>query len=145
MVNQRTRRGRPSNVELVRREADAREMAISWLTQALQHLNHPSRLSDSPLCQLEGVRRQAALSPIYCYPRAHIVIQAVHEAYDVAWSELGESDDAGCLVALHDALQGMSREASARKVGVSPTEISRRRREAVHIIIDHVLARLQRP
>lgn len=144
-MNREVRRGRPSNLERGRREAEVRELAIAWLVRALQHLNHPSRLSDSPLCQLEGVRRRAAGWPAQYYPRAHLVIRAVRDAYDGAWAELGETDDACCLVALHDALQGLSRDASARKAGVSPTEISRRRREAVHIIIDQVLARLDEP
>ncbi len=79
----------------------------------------------------------------YRYPRAHIVIQAVRQAYELAWTELGETKDACCLTALADALEGVSREASAHKTGVSLTEISRRRREAVDMIIDHVLALVQ--
>ncbi|HEU4792831.1 MAG TPA: hypothetical protein VFS96_04160 [Nitrolancea sp.] len=79
----------------------------------------------------------------YRYPRAHIVIQAVRQAYDLAWAELGGTEDACCLIALADALEGVSREGSAHKTGVSRTEISRRRRLCVAMIIDHVLARLQ--
>jgi hypothetical protein len=88
---------------------------------------------------LEGVKQQAESLRGYRFPRASIVIRAVRDAYETAWAELGETDDAVCLIALADALAGLSREASAGKAGVSPTEISRRRREAVEIIIDHVL------
>jgi hypothetical protein len=138
-----TRVGRPSNAEVIRREAQARRSAMSQLIRALQHLNHPSRLSESPLCQLDGVKRQEAMLRGYRYPRAHVVIQAVRRAYDLAWAELGRTEDARCLIALADALEGVSREVSAHKTGVSFTEISRRRREAVDMIIDHVLALLQ--
>lgn len=114
---------------------------IALLAQAIQHLNHPSRLSDSALCQLDGVRQRAATLTGYRYPRAHIVIAAVRQAYDAAWAELGETADACCLVVLADALAGLSRRESARKAGVSPTEISRRR-QAVEMIVDPVLALL---
>ena len=134
-----TRVGRPSAADLLRREAEARLLAASCLTQAVQHLRRPSRLSESPLCELDGVKQQAESLHGYRFPRASVVIRAVHEAYEAAWAELGETDDAVCLIALADALAGLSREASAGKAGVSPTEISRRRREAVEIIIDHVL------
>ena len=134
-----TRVGRPSAVDVLRREAESRRNAAACLTQALQYLRHPSRLSESPLCELEGVKQQAESLRGYRFPRASIVIRAVHEAYEAAWAELGETEDAVCLIALADALAGLSREASAGKAGVSPTEISRRRREAVEIIIDHVL------
>lgn len=139
------RGGRPSTADLLRREAQARAVTVRLLARALQHLNHPSRLADSPLCQLAGVRRQAAGLRGYRYPCAHVVIQMVRRAYELAWVELGETEDAGCLVALADALQGLSRGESARKAGVSPTEISRRRREAVEVIADHVLALLDGP
>ena len=137
--------GRPSNAELLEREAQARLIFVRLLTRALQHLNHPSRLSDSPLCQLEGVRRQAAGLRGYRYPRAQVIIQTVRQAYELAWAELGETEDACCLIALADALAGLSREESARKAGVSPTEISRRRREAVDVIIDHIVTVLDGP
>lgn len=134
-----TRVGRPSAADVLRREAETRRSAASLLTQALQYLRHPSRLSESPLCELEGVKQQAESLRGDRFPRASVVIRAVHDAYEAAWAELGETDDAVCLIALGDALAGLSREASAGKVGVSPTEISRRRREAVEIMIDHVL------
>jgi hypothetical protein len=137
--------GRPSNADLAQREAQARLVLVRLLVRMLQHLNHPSRLADSPLCQLEGVRRQAAGLHGYRYPRAHIVIEAVRRAYELAWAELGETEDAGCLIALADALAGRSREESARLAGVCPTEISRRRREAVDMIADHVLGLLNGP
>jgi hypothetical protein len=139
------RPGRPSNADLLQREEQARLLLVRLLVRALQHLNHPSRLADSPLCQLEGVRQQAAGLRGYRYPRARIVIEAVRQAYELAWSELGETADAGCLAALADALRGLSREESARTAGVSPTEISRRRREAVDMIADHVLTLLNGP
>jgi hypothetical protein len=63
----------------------------------------------------------------------------------LAWAELGETEDAGCLTSLADALAGCSRAESARRAGVSPTEISRRRSEAVDMIADHVLALLNGP
>ncbi len=128
------RAGRPSRAALAR-----------LLLRALQHLNHPSRLSDSPLCQLEGVRRQAAGLRGYRYPRAQVVIREVRQAHHRAWAELGETADARCLVALADALAGVSRRESARKAGVSPTEISRRRRQAVEIILDDCLTLLRKP
>ena len=134
-----TRVGRPSAADVLRREAETRRSAASLLTQALQYLKHPSRLSESPLCALEGVKQQAESLRGYRFPRASVVIGAVHDAYEAAWAELGETEDAVCLIALGDALAGLSREASAGKAGVSPTEISRRRREAVEIIIDQVL------
>ena len=140
-----TRTGRPSNADLARRVVQERRAAARLLTQALQHLNHPSRLSESPLCQLEGVKRQAAALGGYHYPRAHIVIEAVRQAYAAAWNELGETADGCCLAALADALQGLTRQESARKAGVSLTGISRRRREAVEMIIDDVLVLLHGP
>ena len=139
------RAGRPSRAEAAQRAARERAALASLLLRALQHLNHPSRLSDSPLCQLPDVRRQAAGLRGYRYPRAQVVIRAVRQAHDRAWAELGETADAHCLVALADALTGVSRRESARKAGVSPTEISRRRREAVEIILDDCLGLLRKP
>jgi hypothetical protein len=139
------RGGRPSNADLTQREAQARLILVRLLARALQHLNHPSRLADSPLCQLEGVRRQAVGLTGYRYPHAHVVIRTVRRAYELAWAELGETEDACCLAALADALAGISREESARAASVSPTEVSRRRREAVDMIADHVLALLSGP
>ena len=130
-------------MEKSQREDRERAVAIRLRARALQHLNHPSRLSDSPLCQLDGVRRQAAALAGYRYPRAQIVMRAVRRAYEAAWAELGDTADARCLVALADALAGVSREESARKACVTPTEISRRRREAVETIVEPVLALLQ--
>ena len=140
-----TRTGRPSNADLARREVEERCAAIAVLTQALQHLNHPSRLSESPLCELEGVKRQATALRGYRFPRAHIVIGAVRQAYDAAWAELGDTADACCLAALADALAGVTRQESARKAGISLTGISRRRREAAKLIIDEVLVLLRGP
>ena len=145
MAVSRVRAGRPSYAEQTQREAQVRSTTVAVLIRALQHLNHPSRLADSPLCQMEGVRRQAVGLHGYRYPRAHIVIQAVRRAHELAWAELGATEDAGCLVALADAMDGLSREESARKAGVSPTEISRRRREAAEVIADHVLTLLDGP
>lgn len=51
-----TRVGRSSTADLLRREAETRRSAASCLTQALLHLRHTSRLSESPLCELEGVK-----------------------------------------------------------------------------------------
>ena len=145
MIAAATRTGRPSNSDLARREAEERRAAIALLTQALQHLNHPSRLSESPLCEMEGVKQQATTLRGYRFPRAHIVISAVRQAYEAAWAELGETADACCLVALADALAGVTRQESARKAGISVTGISRRRREAAEMIIDHVLILLRGP
>jgi hypothetical protein len=142
MTSGTARGGRPSHADLLQREAQARQILVRLLTRALQHLNHPSRLADSPLCQLEGVRRQAAGLTGYRYPCAQVVIRAVQRAYELAWAELGETADACCLVALADAMAGVSREESARKAGVSPSEITRRRREAADMVGDHVLALL---
>lgn len=68
------------------------------------------------------------------------MICAVHDAYEEAWAELGETEGAVCLITFGDALADLSREASAGKAGVSPTETSRRRSEAVEITIDDVSA-----
>jgi transcriptional regulator with XRE-family HTH domain len=46
-------------------------------------------------------------------------------------------------VALADALQGLTRAASAQRAGVSRTEISRRRHEAAEIILDRMLERIR--
>ena len=145
MAGTPARAGRPSHADLLQREAQVRSTTVTLLARALQHLNHPSRLSDSPLCQLESVRQQAAQLRGYRFPCAQVVIQAIRRAYDLAWAELGETEDACCLVALADAIQGLSREESARRSGVKPTEISRRRREAAEIVVDHVLLLLQAP
>jgi hypothetical protein len=139
------RGGRPSQAAMQRREAAARAELVRLLTHAFQHLNHPSRLSDTPICALSEVRRQAARLRGYRYPSAMVVIRAVRGAHAAAWEELGETADAPCLEALADALRGVSREASARRAGVSLTEISRRRREAADMIADRVLAVLADP
>ncbi len=136
---QRRGRGRPSNLEIAQREDRARQHMAALLTCALQHLNQPSRLSDSPLCDLDGVREQAAALSGYRYPRAQVVIRAVRQAYETAWAELGDTEDASYLQALADALAGVSRRESALRAGVSTREISRRRRVAVEIIVDECL------
>lgn len=118
---------------------------VMLLMRALQHLNQPSRLSDSPLCELEGVRRQAAILRGYRYPRAQVVIRAVRRAYEAAWAELGDTGDAPYLQALADALAGTSRRESACMAGVSPRELTRRRRAAVEIIVDQCLSELRGP
>ncbi len=141
----KSRGGRLSNTNLVERDAHLRRTAAALLMQALQHLNHPSRLSDSPMCQWQEVRQRALDSPNRLYPRAHVVIDAVRRSHAAAHAELEGTADACCLVALADALQGLTREESARKAGVSATEISRRRREAVEVVIDHVLTLLRTP
>ena len=138
-------RGRPSNSELAQREDQVRQIMVMLLTRALQHLNRPSRLSDSPLCDLDGVRQQATALRGYRYPRAQVVIRAVRQAYETAWAELGGTEDASYLKALLDALDGVSRHESARRAGVSPREISRRRRVAVEIVVDECLALLRGP
>lgn len=143
MATTLTRVGRPSSVALAQRQREERQHLALLLAQALQHLNHPSRLSDSPLCELEGVRLRAKSLQGYRFPRAHVVIDAVRQAHEEAWQELGETADAPCLIALGDALAGLTRAASAQQAGVSRTEISRRRREAVEIILDRVLERIQ--
>ena len=51
--------GRPTAAEVREREAETRHRAAFSLTQALQHLKHPSRLSESPLCDLDSVKQQA--------------------------------------------------------------------------------------
>src|SRR4051794_38353032 len=81
--------GRPSQAVLAEREAKARRASAALLTQALKHLNHPSRLSESALCQLPSVRQQAAALQGCQYPRAQLVIRAVQQAYEAAWHELG--------------------------------------------------------
>jgi hypothetical protein len=50
--------------------------------------------------------------------------------------------DAVCLATIADALEGLTREASARKQGVSPAEITRRRREAVEILFEEIMRNL---
>ncbi|MCC6626173.1 MAG: hypothetical protein IT340_02100 [Chloroflexi bacterium] len=137
--------GRPSQVEMQRREAAARADLVRLLTQAFQHLNHPSRLSDAPICALADVRRRAAGLRGYRYPSAVVVIRAVRSAHAAAWEELGETADAPCLEVLADALRGVSREESARRAGVCVTEISRRRRAAADMIADRVLTSWQEP
>jgi hypothetical protein len=145
MTTTTTRLGRPSKDDLAQREQREREAVAAQLARAVQHLNHPSRLSESPLCELPCVRAHAAALRGQHFARARIVIAAVRQAHEAAWAELGETADACCLRALADALKGRSREESARAAGVSPTEISRRRREAVEIIVDTFLDLLQRP
>lgn len=103
------RRGRPSNLEVMQREDHARQILAALLVHALQHLNQPSRLSDSPLCELDGVRRQAAALRGLRYPRAQVVIRAVQRAHDAAWAELADTGDARYLQTLADALAGLSR------------------------------------
>jgi hypothetical protein len=137
------RGGRPSHSEMLRREAEARAEVVRLLTHAFQHLNHPSRLSDTPICQLELVRERAAALPHLRYPCAQVVIRVIRRAHEAAWAELGETADACCLVALGDALAGLSRDESARRAGVSLSAVSRRRREAADIIVERVLAGLQ--
>jgi hypothetical protein len=139
------RGGRPSQAAMQRREAEARAELVRLLTRAMQHLDHPSRLSDAPICQLPLVRERAAGLRGYRYPCALVVIRAVRAAHEAAWAELGETADACCLVALADAIAGLSREESARRADVRPTEISRRRREAADMIADQVLAALAEP
>lgn len=143
MATTLARAGRPSSRALAQRQREERQHLALLLARALQHLNHPSRLSDSPLCELAGVRLRAKDLQGYRFPRAHVVIDAVRQPYEAAWLELGETADAPCLIALADALQGLTRTASATRAGVSRTEISRRRREAVEIILDRVLERIQ--
>jgi hypothetical protein len=145
MATAMTHIGRPSRDELARREQQERAAVAAQLARAVQHLNHPSRLSESPLCELPCVRARAAALRGQHFARARVVIAAVRQAHKAAWAELGETADACCLRALADALQGRSREESARAAGVSPTEISRRRREAVAIVVDSFLDLLQRP
>lgn len=113
MTGTTARIGRPSSEDLARRAAREREAAARLLLRALQHLNYPSRLSDSPLCQLEGIRRQAAALRGYRYPRARVVIDAVRRAHMAACAELADTEDGCCLVALGDAIEG----GVARRVG----------------------------
>ncbi len=145
MATTTTRIGRPSKDDLARRERREREEIAAQLARAVQHLNHPSRLSESPLCELPCVRARAATLRGQHFARARVVIAAVRQAHEAAWAELGETADAVCLRALADALQGRTREESARAAGVSPTEISRRRREAVGIVVDSFLDLLHHP
>jgi hypothetical protein len=86
--------GRPSSVALAQRQREERQHLALLLPQALQHLNHPSRLSDSPLCELEGVRLRARGLQGYRFPRAHVVFEAVRRSYEEAWQELGDTADA---------------------------------------------------
>lgn len=130
--------GRPSRAVREDRQAQARAQAITHLKNALQNLNHPSRLSDSPLCQLEPVRDRAEALSGY-FPRARLVREAVAKAHAEAWAELAGTGDEDCLVVLGDALAGLTRDESAARRGVSPTEISRRRREAAELIATRVL------
>ena len=138
-------RGRPSNVEVTQREDQSRQILAALLMRALQHLNRPSRLSESPLCELDGVRRQATTLRGYRYPRAQVVIQAVRRAHDAAWAELADTGDAPYLETLADALAGVSRNDSARRAGVGPRELTRWRRAAIEIIVDECLAQLRGP
>ncbi len=142
---QRRGRGRPSNQEMMQREDQSRQILAALLMRALQHLNHPSRLSESPLCELDGVRRQATTLLGYRYPRAQVVIRAVRVAHDAAWAELADTGDAPYLATLADALAGVSRKDSARRAGVSPRELTRWRRAAIEIIVDECLAQLRGP
>jgi len=135
--------GRPSAGSRARVRAQARTQLVGWLTESCRHLARPSLLSESPLCEIEAVTRRAALSPHKFYPRARVVIEAVRDAHAAAAGELAATGDALPLAALADALAGMSRAESARRAGVSTTEISRRRQEAIEIIADHVLDLLQ--
>jgi hypothetical protein len=128
---------------VTRREDESRQLLAAQLMRALQHLNLPSRLSESPLCKLDGVRRQATALGGYRYPRARVVIRAVRQAYDAAWAELADTGDARYLETLADALSGVSRAASARRAGVSPRELTRWRRAAIEIIVDECLVYLR--
>ena len=56
---------------------------------------------------------------------------------------LGETDDACYLQAIADALQGLSRRQSAQRAGVCETEVSKRRRKGVEIVVDHFLMLLR--
>jgi hypothetical protein len=67
-----------------RATARARLVLVRLLVRALQHLNHPSRLADSPLCQLEGVRRQVSGLHGYRYPRAHLAARGLWYLAEVA-------------------------------------------------------------
>lgn len=69
----------------------------------------------------------------------------MRRAYDAAWAEVGDTGDAHYLQTLADALAGMSRVESACRAGVSPRELTRRRRAAVEIIVDECLAQLRGP
>jgi hypothetical protein len=138
MQSTASRMGRPSRAQMER----SRQEHTTLLVQALKHLHHPSRLSDSPLCELDCVRRRAATSRNCLYPRARLVIEAVKIAYETAWAELRGTGDAICLATIADALEGLTREASARKQGVSPAEITRRRREAVEILFEEIMRNL---
>lgn len=84
------RMGRPTRAHA----AQTRQEQITPLMQALRNLNHSSRLSESPLCDLDCVRRRAATRRQRHYPRAHIIIAAVRSAHETAWAELGETGDA---------------------------------------------------
>jgi hypothetical protein len=117
-------RGRPSNFDVAQREDQARQIMVAQLTQAVRHLNQPSRLSDSPICDLESVRQQATILRGYRYPRAQVVIRTVRQAYETAWAELGGTEDAAYLQALADALAGVPRRESARRASVSQREIT---------------------
>ena len=125
-------------VGLLTREALTRSAIAALLSRALPHLGRPSRLANSPLGELAAVREQAAALVGYRFSRAHMVIRAVRRAYEFAWAELGETEDACCLVTLADALAGRSREEFARKAGWISREITRRRREAIDMIVDHL-------
>jgi hypothetical protein len=137
------RTGRPSNEDLAQRDAWARQEAVRQLMAALRYLRCPSLLSATPICEREDVKRRAAALHGYRYPRAQTVIAAVRGARDICWAELGDTDDACYLQAIADALQGLSRRQSAQRAGVCETEVSKRRRKGVEIVVDHFLVLLR--
>ena len=139
------RTGRPSNEDLALREARARRETVVQLMAAIRYLRSPSLLSETAICDREDVRHHAVALRGYRYPRAQVVIAAVKAAWDTCWEELGETEDACYLEAVADALLGLSRQESASKSGVCQTEISKRRRKGVEIIVDQFLERLQQP
>ena len=107
-----TRRGRPSQGDVARREALARREDIAELIAALRYLTSPSVLSDLRICDREDVRQKATSLRGYRYPRAQAVIAAVRGAWGACWEELGQTDDACYLEVIADAIAGRSRRTS---------------------------------
>jgi hypothetical protein len=135
--------GRPSHGDIARRDDQARREAIVELIAALRYLRSPSVLSDLPICDREDVRQKATALRGYRFPRAQVVIAAIRGAWDTCWEELGETDDACYLQAVADAMHGLTRRQSADRTGVCETEISKRRRKGVDMVVDQFLVLLR--
>ena len=58
MISVALRTDEPSNAKLALEVAE-RRATVDFMAGVLQHLSHPSRLSDLPLCELAGVKQRA--------------------------------------------------------------------------------------